>query len=58
VGRADRGTMALEIPDAKWFYMCEAMWHDPAAADREIGWARSLMETLRPWGLDKARPTS
>ena len=33
VARTDRTTMALEVPDAKWFYFCEALWWDPAAAD-------------------------
>ena len=46
--------MALEVPDAKWFYFCEALWSDPADADTEIAWARAFMDTMRPWGLDKA----
>jgi hypothetical protein len=46
--------MALEVPDAKWFYFCEALWWDPAAADTEIAWAHSFKDTLRPWSLDKA----
>ena len=54
VARTDRTTMALEVPDAKWFYFCEALWSDPADADTEITWARDFMETMRPWGLDKA----
>ena len=54
VARTDRTTMALEVPDAKWFYFCEALWSDPAEADTEITWARDFMETMRPWGLDKA----
>ncbi|MCW3064181.1 MAG: FAD-linked oxidase [Solirubrobacterales bacterium] len=56
VARADRGTMSLEIPDAGWFYMCEAMWWDPADAEAEIAWARSLREALLPWTVDKAPP--
>ena len=46
--------MALEVPDAKWFYFCEALWSDPADADTEITWARDFKDTMRPWGLDKA----
>ena len=56
VAGAERSTMALELPDAKWFYMCEAMWLDPADADHEIAWGRSLMETMRPWACYKAPP--
>ncbi len=54
VARTDRTTMALEVPDAKWFYFCEALWSHPADADTEIAWARAFMDTMRPWGLDKA----
>jgi FAD/FMN-containing dehydrogenase len=56
VGRTDRNTMALEIPDAKWFYFCEALWWDPAAAEPEIAWARAFMDTMRPWALGTAPP--
>ena len=56
VARADRATMALEVPDAKWFYMCEAMWFDPAHAAHEIAWARALMDALRPWTSYTAPP--
>ena len=28
LARTDRTTMALEVPDAKWFYFCEALWSD------------------------------
>lgn len=48
--------MALEIPDAEWLYFCLAMWWDPGEADRETAWARSFMETMRPWAVDKAPP--
>ena len=54
LARTDRTTMALEVPDAKWFYFCEALWSDPADADNEITWARTLMDRMRPWGLDTA----
>ena len=46
--------MALELPDAKWFYMCEALWFDPAAAEAEIAWAHAFMRAMRPWSLNKA----
>ena len=52
--RSDRTTMALDIPDAKWFYFCEALWWDPAAAEAEIAWAHAFKETMRPWAVDKA----
>ena len=54
--RADRSTMALEVPNTRWFYMCEALWMDPTFAPHEIAWARDLMATLRPWGVAKAPP--
>ena len=54
VARTDRTTMALEVPHAKWFYFCEALWWDPAAADTEIAWAHAFMESMRPWALGKA----
>ena len=28
--------MALEVPDANWFYFCEALWTEPADAEAEI----------------------
>ena len=56
VARVDRDTMALEPPQARWFYMCEAMWMDPADAEAEARWARSLMQTLRPWTTGKSMP--
>ena len=52
--RTDRAAMALELPDAKWFYMCEALWFDPAAADAEIAWAHAFMRAMRPWSLNRA----
>ena len=55
-GRVDRDSMALEPPQAKWFYMCEAMWMDPAFAESEAAWARSLGQTLRPWATGKSLP--
>ena len=54
LARTDRAAMALELPDAKWFYMCEALWWDPAAADVEIAWAHAFMQAMRPWSLNKA----
>ena len=54
IARTDRTTMALEVPDAKWFYFCEALWLDPADAEAEIAWAHDFMHTMRPWGVGKA----
>jgi FAD/FMN-containing dehydrogenase len=54
LARSDRTTMALEVPDAKWFYFCDALWRDPADAQQEIAWARAFMATMRPWSVDKA----
>lgn len=54
--RADRSTMALEAPNVAWYYMCEALWMDPAQAEHETGWARALMQTMRPWTVGKALP--
>jgi FAD/FMN-containing dehydrogenase len=56
VARVDRSTMALNLPDAKWAYFCLTMWWEPEAAEAEIAWARSFMETVRPWGAGKAPP--
>ena len=54
VGRVDRDSMALELPDAKWLYFCLPLWMDPALTEHETAWARSFMETMRPWGVGKA----
>ena len=54
--RTDRRTMALNTPDAGWFYFCLAMWHDPREQDSQIAWARNFVAALRPWSLDKAPP--
>ena len=54
LARTDRTTMALEVPDAKWYYFCEALWWDPAAAAAEIAWAHAFKDTMRPWAVDKA----
>jgi FAD/FMN-containing dehydrogenase len=56
VARTDRSTMALNMPDAKWFYFCLAMWWDPALAEQETAWARAFKETMRPWTVDQAPP--
>ena len=50
VARTDRSTMALEVPDAKWFYFCDALWSDPADADAEIAWAHAFMDSMRRMG--------
>lgn len=54
IARTDRASMALEVPDAKWFYFCEALWWDPAHADTEIAWAHAFKDTMRPWCIGKA----
>jgi len=56
IARADRDSMALNVPDAKWLYFCLAMWWDPAAALQEITWSREFMQTMRPWTADEAPP--
>jgi FAD/FMN-containing dehydrogenase len=56
VARADRSTMALDLPDAKWLYFYLAMWWEPAQADAETARARAFMEAMRPWGAGKAPP--
>ena len=54
--RTDRTSMALEAPDAGWYYMLEAMSFDPRQAEHERAWARRLMQTMRPWSLDRTLP--
>jgi FAD/FMN-containing dehydrogenase len=54
LAKPDRRTMAMNLPDAKWLYFCLAMWWEPSSDDAEIAWARSLMETMRPWTSDRA----
>ncbi|MFN2615636.1 MAG: FAD-binding oxidoreductase [Thermoleophilaceae bacterium] len=56
VGRVDRSSMALELPDAKWLYFCLPLWMDPSFEEQEIAWGRSFMETMRPWAAGKAPP--
>jgi FAD/FMN-containing dehydrogenase len=56
VARADRSSMALNLPEAKWLYFCLAMWWDQSLAEAETAWARSVMETMRPWSAGKAPP--
>jgi FAD/FMN-containing dehydrogenase len=56
LARTDRSSMALNLPDAKWFYFCLAMWWGREAAESETAWARSFMETMRPWGAGVAPP--
>ena len=56
LARADRSAMALNTPHAKWVYFCLAAWRDPAMAEAEIAWARSFMETMRPWAAGAAPP--
>jgi FAD/FMN-containing dehydrogenase len=56
VARADRGSMALNLPDAKWLYFYLAMWWDPSHADAERGRARAFMDVMRPWGAGTAPP--
>jgi FAD/FMN-containing dehydrogenase len=56
VSRMDRSTMALNIPDTKWMYFCEATWQDPAEQDYEIAWARSFMAAMSRWSVGQAPP--
>jgi FAD/FMN-containing dehydrogenase len=56
LARTDKGSMALALPDAKWLYFYLAMWFDSALGDHETGLARTFMETMRPWAVDKAPP--
>jgi FAD/FMN-containing dehydrogenase len=56
LARVDRSAMALNTPDARWLYFCLAMWRDPALAEAETAWARSFMETMRPWAAGTAPP--
>jgi FAD/FMN-containing dehydrogenase len=56
LARTDRSAMALHMPDAKWLYFCLAMWWDRSAAEAETAWARSFMETMRPWAAGTAPP--
>ena len=54
VDRTDRSAMALEVPDAKWYYFYLAMWFGEEQADSEVGLARSFMDAMRPWGAGTA----
>ena len=54
--RIDRSSMALELPESKWFYFCLAMWWGREGAEEHTGWARAFMETMRPWSVGKAPP--
>jgi FAD/FMN-containing dehydrogenase len=52
--RMDRESMALSVPDAKWFYFCLTMWMDPQQSESETNWAREFMATMAPWAVDRA----
>ncbi len=54
VDRTNRSAMALEVPDAKWYYFYLAMWFGEEQADSEVGLARSFMDAMRPWGAGTA----
>jgi len=54
VARTDRSSMALDIPDAPWFYFYLAMWWEEADTDQEVGWSRAFMDAMRPWAADQA----
>jgi FAD/FMN-containing dehydrogenase len=56
LARMDQSTMALDVPGAKWFYFYLAMWFDPELTEHEPAWARSFMDTMRPWTAGKAPP--
>lgn len=54
-GRTNRSTMALEFPEVRWYYMCEALWLDPAdATGRPHGRTRSRRRSAR--GPSTRRP--
>jgi FAD/FMN-containing dehydrogenase len=56
VGRMDRSSMALNMPDAGWAYFALAAWWDRSGEDDHIAWARDVMDTMRQWATDTAPP--
>jgi FAD/FMN-containing dehydrogenase len=52
--RTDRGAMALNAPNTKWFYFYLAMWMDPSLAEAERDRARAFMDAMKPWSAGKA----
>ena len=54
--RTDRDSMALELPRTPWFYFYLAMSMDPGGIDREAELARSFMQAMSPWTVDRAVP--
>jgi FAD/FMN-containing dehydrogenase len=56
VSRIDRASMALNIPDTRWMYFCEADSFDDQQQQAEIAWARRFLASMRPWSVDQAPP--
>jgi FAD/FMN-containing dehydrogenase len=54
VARTDRGSMALDVPDAPWMYFYLAMWWEEGDTDQEVSAARSFVERMRQWAVGQA----
>ena len=54
MGRVDRGSMALEVPDTPWFYFYLSMAMTPGDLRYESDMAREFMDAMRPWAVDRA----
>ena len=50
----DTRTMALNVPDTRWMYFCEANSWDATQQESEIVWTREFMTAMLPWTVDKA----
>jgi hypothetical protein len=48
--------MALNIPDTRWMYFCEANSWDPEVQETEIAWAKRFLDAMRPRSVDTALP--
>jgi FAD/FMN-containing dehydrogenase len=56
LSRLDRASMALNVPDTRWMYFCEADAFDDQQQAAEIAWARQFLASMRPWSVDQAPP--
>jgi FAD/FMN-containing dehydrogenase len=54
--RIDRASMALNIPDTRWMYFCEADTFDDQQQQVEIAWAKQFLASMRPWSVGQAPP--
>ena len=54
--RMDKESMALNLPDAQWMYFCMAKSWDRSQQEHGIAWARTFMNAMRTWSVDKAPP--